>query len=292
VTTTSTEPSADPAEPSAAVVPRLRWWREVLYILAIYFVYSTVRNQFGSAGGPAGQSNGIAYEHALQIIRIEDAVGLYFEQQLQEWYLGLPADGWIGFWNVFYGTAHFLVTAGALIWLYHAAKDRYPVWRNTIAFTTVFALAGFAAYSLMPPRLLDAPFEDFGPPPEIWEGPHGYVDTLAEFPTFWSFDSEELKSISNQYAAMPSLHAAWSTWSALVMASLVRRRWLKGLIWLYPAATLFCIVVTANHFWLDALGGLTVLAAGFLAGRALARFWERRAFAAAPAVGDAVPQAG
>jgi membrane-associated phospholipid phosphatase len=133
----------------------------------------------------------------------------------------------------------------------------------------------------MPPRLLDAPFEEFGPPPEIWEGPHGYLDTLAEFQTFWSFDSEELKSISNQYAAMPSLHAAWSTWSALVMATLVRRRWVRGLVWLYPVATLFCIIVTANHFWLDAVGGLAVLGAGFLAGRALARYWERRALAAA-----------
>ena len=98
MTSTSTEP---PADTYPTRTPRLRWWREVIYILAIYFVYSTVRNQFGSAGGPAGQSNGIAYEHALQIIRSEDAVGLYFEQQLQEWYLDLPADGWIGFWNVF-----------------------------------------------------------------------------------------------------------------------------------------------------------------------------------------------
>src|SRR5690606_34253775 len=112
--------------------PRLRWWREAAYILVIYFVYSTVRNQFGSAGGPAGQSNGIAYEHALQVIRIQDAVGLYFEQTLQEWYLDLPAQGWIGFWNVFYGTAHFIVTAGALIWLYHSARHRYPLWRNTL----------------------------------------------------------------------------------------------------------------------------------------------------------------
>jgi hypothetical protein len=272
VTTTETE------APQLAA-PRLRWWREAAYILVIYFVYSTVRNQFGSAGGPAGQSNGIAYDHALQIIRIQDAVGLYFEQSLQEWYLDLPAQGWIGFWNVFYGTAHFLVTAGALIWLYHGARHRYQLWRNTLAFTTVFALVGFASYSLMPPRLLDAPFDEFGPPPAQWEGPHGFVDTLAEFPTFWSFDSETLKDISNQYAAMPSLHAGWATWSALVMAPMVRRRWLRGVVWLHPAATLFCIIVTANHFWLDAVGGLAILGAGYLAGRALTGYWERRQLA-------------
>jgi hypothetical protein len=268
------------AEAPAPVRPRLRWWREVLYTVGIYLVYSTVRNQFGSAGGPAGQSNGIAYGHALDIIQIERAMGLYVEPAIQRWYLDLPADGWIGFWNVFYGTAHFVVTAAALIWLYHRAPARYPVWRNTLAFTTVFALVGFATFSLMPPRLLDETFERFGPPPALNDeaAEHGdMVDTLATYPTFWSFDSETMKNISNQYAAMPSLHIGWSTWAALVMAGLVRSRWAKVLIWLHPVATLFCIVVTANHYWLDAVGGLVILGAGYLSGRALARYWDDRA---------------
>ena len=51
---------------------------------------------------------------------------------------------------------------------------------------------------------------------------------------------------------------------------MVRRRWVKALVLLHPVATVFCIIVTANHFWLDAAGGLVILAAGFLAGRALA----------------------
>ena len=152
---------------------------------------------------------------------------------MQRWYLDLPADGWIGFWNVFYGTAHFIVTAVALIWLYRIDKVRYPVWRNTLAFTTLFALIGFASFSLMPPRLLDETFDRFGPPPALNDeaDEHGdMVDTLATYPTFWSFDSGTLKNISNQYAAMPSLHIAWSTWVALVLApmvtpAVVRRRW-------------------------------------------------------------------
>lgn len=260
--------------------PRLRWWREALYILVIYRAYSTVRNQFGSAGGDPEQASEIAYEHALEVIRLERALGSYLEPGLQAWYLDLPADGWIGFWNVFYGTAHFLVTAGALIWLYRRGQHRYRTWRNTLAFTTVFALAGFATFSLMPPRLLDEAADEFGPPVEVNDeaAEHGeYVDTLAEFPTFWSFDSEALKQVSNQYAAMPSLHMAWAVWSSLVMAPMVRRRWVRVLVWSHPIATLFCIMVTANHFWLDAAGGLVILLAGYYAGRALTAFWRRRA---------------
>ena len=275
-----TDLAAEEATPPAPARPRLRWWREVLYIVVIYGVYSTVRNQFGSAGGPQGQANGIAYGHALDVIQIERAVGLYVEPAIQRWYLDLPASGWIGFWNVFYGTAHFIVTAVALVWLYRRDKSRYPTWRNTLAFTTLFALVGFASFSLMPPRLLDETFDRFGPPvAENDEGAeHGdLVDTLATYPTFWSFDSGTLKNISNQYAAMPSLHIGWSTWSALVMAPMLRKRRSRVLVWLHPLATLFCIVVTANHFWLDAMGGLVILGGGFLAGRGLARWWERRA---------------
>jgi PAP2 superfamily len=256
--------------------PRLRWWREVIYTASIYLVYSTVRNQFGSNGGPLGQANRIAYQHALDVIRIQDAIGLFIEPSLQRWYLDLPANGFIAFWNVFYGTAHFIVTAFALIWLYRRDKERYPTWRNTLAFTTLFALIGFASFSLMPPRLLDSTSE-FGPPAELnAERDFDIEDTLANYDTFWSFDSETLKDVSNQYAAMPSLHMGWSTWSALVLFPLVRRRWARVLVALYPAATFFCIIVTANHFWLDAAVGLATLGVGYLLGSQLTEFWKRR----------------
>jgi hypothetical protein len=288
-----TDRSLDPTE--AAPRPRLRWWREALYIVAVYLVYSTVRNQFGSAGGPSGHSNGIAYGHALDVIAIQQFLHLDFEPALQRWYLDLPANGWIGFWNVFYGTAHFIVTAVALIWLYRANPARYPLWRNTLACTTVAALVGFASFSLMPPRLLNESLDRFGPPPAERaehrddEGDYGEMeDTLANYPTFWSFDSGTLKNISNQYAAMPSMHIGWSVWAMLVVLPLVRRRWVKGLVVLHPMATLFCILVTANHYWIDAAGGLVTLGAGFLAGRALTDVWARRAARSGPPDGTAV----
>lgn len=245
---------ADHPRPSAAPdhVTRLRWWREVAYVAAFYLVYSVVRNQFGSASVPAAT----AFANAREVIAFEEAVGLYVEEGIQEAFLG--ARWFIQGWNVFYGTFHFVVTAFAIVYLFRRMPERYVRWRTTLACTTALALVGFATYPLMPPRLL----------PEAY----GYVDTLAVYPGLWSFDSETMKAVSNQYAAMPSLHFAWSTWSALVLAPAVRRPWLQALVVAYPAATLFAIVVTGNHFWLDAAGGVAALGVGFLLGTA----WDRR----------------
>ena len=104
----------------------------------------------------------------------------------------------------------------------------------------------------------------------------GFVDTLQEYPTFWSFESGGLKTLSNQYAAMPSLHTAWAVWCMLVLLPLVRRGWLRGLIVMYPFATFFCIVVTANHYWLDALMGVATLAIGYVIASRVTDWWDAR----------------
>ena len=252
---------------------RLRWWREVVYGVLVYVVYSVVRNRFGSAGGDPRP----AFGHAEDIIQVERWLHLYFEAHVQSWYLDLPGRGLIRLWNVYYGIAHFLVTLVALMWLFRRDQERYPLWRNTLAFTTCLAVIGFAAYSLMPPRLLDDPGE-FGAcqiyapeaaasadPAVRAEGcdEYGYVDTVDRYGGWISFGNEGYEDVSNQYAAMPSMHIGWSTWCALVLVPLLRRRWAKVLAALYPVLTLMCIVVTGNHYWIDGVGGLLCLAAGY-----------------------------
>jgi len=249
--------AAVPLELRSARARGLRWWKEVLYILAFYLVYSAVRNTQGSAAVSAAHAMG----NALDIIRLEEALGLYLEQAIQHAFLGNRL--FIEFWNLFYGSFHFVVTIGALILLFKRFPGRYRQWRNTLAFTTALALIGFAAYPLMPPRLLPASY--------------GYVDTLKEFGALWSFDSGAVNKISNQYAAMPSLHFAWASWSALVLIPAVRSVWAKVLAGIYPFLTLFAIVVTANHFVLDAAGGALVLAVGLAIGFPLAARMEQRA---------------
>ncbi|HZQ85031.1 MAG TPA: phosphatase PAP2 family protein, partial [Acidimicrobiales bacterium] len=95
----------------------------------------------------------------------------------------------------------------------------------------------------------------------------------------WSFDSGTMQKISNQYAAMPSLHFAWSSWSALVLLPGVRKSWLRVLLVIYPFATLFAIVVTANHYWLDAAGGAFVLTVGYSIARLATPYLSKRAAA-------------
>lgn len=236
--------AADTSETKASErATTLRWWREVLYIAAFYAVYSAIRNTQGSAAVSAQH----AFNNAKQIIRWEEWLRIYNEEAVQDAFL--DATRFIQFWNVYYGTAHFVVTAGALIWLFRRQPWRYALWRNTLAWTTALALIGFALYPLMPPRLLPASYS--------------YVDTLREIGGLWSFDSGAMAEISNQYAAMPSLHCGWALWVSFVLWPVARAPWAKLLVALYPLITVFCIVVTANHYYLDAVGGLVVFAAGY-----------------------------
>ncbi|MGI8810594.1 MAG: phosphatase PAP2 family protein [Acidimicrobiales bacterium] len=222
----------------------------MLYIAAFYGVYSFIRNTQGSATVSAAH----AFSNAREVIRAERALGLYFEEAVQEAFL--DSRWFVQFWNLFYGTFHFVVTIAALVLLFRRFPDRYPRWRNTLAATTALALIGFATYPLMPPRLL----------PESY----GFVDTLRVYGGLWSFESGPVAQVSNQYAAMPSLHFAWSAWSALVLYPMVRRPWARAAVLAYPAATTFAVAVTANHFRLDTAGGALVLGVGALVGFRLA----------------------
>jgi hypothetical protein len=254
---------------------RLRWWREVLYIAVFYAIYTWIRNQFGSAS----VESRVAYDHALLIIDIERALGLFHEESIQGFFLDWKL--FIQFWNVFYGTFHFVVTIGVLLWLFFGRRNQYSVWRNTLAFTTGLALLGFSLFPLMPPRLLCHCEFGAGDGDPYFTDDYGFVDTLADYGGLWSFNEGTMAKVSNQYAAMPSLHFAWSLWCALAIWGRTRHRWARILAAIYPVATLFAIVVTANHFWLDAVGGAIVLGVGWVLGTRLDRWNDRRLGAAA-----------
>lgn len=264
---------------------RLYWWKEATIIAAFYGMYSLARNQFGSARLAEGTEPVQAFHNALHVIRVERALGLYHEETVQDWFL--PFRYFIQFWNTYYGTAHFIVTIVAFVWMFRQRPVDFPHWRNALAFGTALALVGFSLFPLMPPRLLNDASVYGGARIAAAEAhPHfGFVDTLADYGGPWDFDSGTMKQISNQYAAMPSLHIGWSTWCALVMWRLTRKRWARVLLLLYPAATLFCIVVTANHFWLDGVGGLVTLGAGALLGYWFNQWNDRRLLRAELRVG-------
>jgi hypothetical protein len=262
---------------------RLYWWKEALIVAVFYGIYSWTRNLFGSNKIAADGVPEQAFTNAERIIDLESWLGTFHEQTVQSWFLSYR--WFIQFWNVYYGTAHFAVTLGVFILLFVKRADVFPQWRNTLAAMTGLAIIGFAWFPLMPPRLLDVacPATDstkYGgaciPSSLRPPGGFGFVDTLVEYGGPWSFDSEAMASISNQYAAMPSLHIGWSTWCAIAVWPLLRRRWTKVALLLYPILTLFCIVVTANHFWIDGIGGLLAFGVGALIGWGVHRWNQDR----------------
>jgi hypothetical protein len=234
----------------------LRWWKEALLILGFYLVYSWIRNQFGSAAVDPD----VAFRNAEYILDIQGAMALNIEDEIQSWFVDW---GWfLRFWNIFYGTLHFLVTGFAMVYLYRTDPRAYPKWRTFGLATTGLALVGFAAFPLMPPRLI-GDCSEYG---ACLASP--FVDTVAVHGGWWTFSSGAVEQVSNQYAAMPSLHFAWAFWSFMVLGPRLRNRAAVWFMWAYPWLTVFAIVVTANHYWIDAVGGgIALAAAWWIAGR-------------------------
>ena len=98
------------------------------------------------------------------------------------------------------------------------------------------------------------------------------VEFLAEQPLLLLFSVAAvgtwMSAVSNQYAAMPSLHCAWALWTAAAVSSVATHRLLRTAIWLLPVLTALVVIVTANHYILDIVAAGLVTALG-IAGAAL-----------------------
>ncbi|GAA4788019.1 phosphatase PAP2 family protein [Streptomyces ziwulingensis] len=228
--------------PRAPRHPRL--WFEILLIAVSYWTYSLIRNAV-----PEQRAQALA--NADWLWKLEQNLGIAVEQSVNT---ALNQVTWliVGM-NYYYATLHFVVTIGVLVWLYRSHPGRYAATRLVLFATTGVALLGYYLYPLAPPRLMHG---------------GGFIDTVMVHQTWGSMASGDLKNMSNQYAAMPSMHIGWSFWCGLTIFTLANTPWARVLGLLYPAATLIVIVATANHFWLDAVGGLLCLAFGYAVTRA------------------------
>ena len=233
------------------------WLREVGIVLGFYYVYQTIR----SLANVAGVKNR-AHSNAHFLVAAEKTMFIYHEQAIQQAFLG--ANWFIKAMNVYYGTLHFIITAGLLVWLYAKRHDAYRRLRNLLGATTFLALIGYWAYPLAPPRLYlqcEGNIPALGPEGGLVK-PNCFVDTLDKVGGLWNYQSSAAKAIANAYAAMPSLHFGWALWCAIVIWNEGGGRRSRVIAVLYPALTLFAIVVTANHYFLDAVGGVLILLGG------------------------------
>ncbi|GHH74587.1 inositol phosphorylceramide synthase [Streptomyces sulfonofaciens] len=242
---------ADPAGTTRTVLLRARTprrphlWFEVLLIAASYWVYSMIRSV-------VPEQRGQAMRNADWLWELERRLGIAVESAVNK---GVDSVNWliVGM-NYYYATLHFVVTIGVLAWLYRRHPGRYSATRLVLLVTTGSALVGYYLYPLAPPRLISRSM---------------FVDTVVTHRTWGSLGSDSLKDVSNQYAAMPSMHVGWALWCGLTVFALSKVPWVRVLALVYPAITVVVIVATANHFWLDAVGGIICLACGYL----VARWW-------------------
>jgi hypothetical protein len=212
-------------------------WRELLLVFVFYGAYTVTRLILSPTGTAP------AFGHAVDILSLERALGLDVELGLNK---ALVAVSWLARTaNVFYATAHFVVTLGVLVWLYRRRPAHYRRLRAALMAATAIALAGFWLYPLAPPRLIG----------------QGYVDPVTALHTFGLYSGHASAELTNQFAAMPSMHAGWALWCGLVLIRLGRRTWVRMLGVGYPVLTVLVILSTANHYLLDAVAGTLIVIA-------------------------------
>ncbi|MDT4922930.1 MAG: hypothetical protein QOG01_643 [Pseudonocardiales bacterium] len=215
------------------------WWQEIAIIAFGYWLYTLGRNAIPEQAS-------IALRHGRSIQHLQDILHLNWELSFNQW---VATQEWLAqSMDYYYATLHFIVTPAVMVWLFVRRPHIYRGARTVLVTTTLIALLGFYIYPTAPPRLL----------PEF-----GYVDTLLKYHTWGSLADPSIAEHSNQFAAMPSLHIGWAVWCGIVIFVCARRTWVRLLGVVYPIGTLAVIVGTANHFILDAVGGVIVVAMGF-----------------------------
>jgi len=241
-------PSARPAAGRGRV--GLLAGREIALIAAGLFAYRLVRFWVKDQMSEA-------FTNAHRIMRWERAIGIFTEVDLQSTVLEKRAI--IFTLNRYYFVAHFLGTAILLTWLFIRHRDMYGRVRRVLFAVTIGALALHVAFPLAPPR---------------WFPEFGFIDTLQTYgPKV--YDSGTVASAANQIAAMPSLHVAWAIIAAWAIITALQSRW-RWLAVIHPVAMILAVVVTGNHWWLDAAVASLLVATATQLDRPVQRFLEAR----------------
>ncbi len=206
-----------------------------------------------------------ALDHARSIYHVEQTLGLPSELTVQRW--SMTSDLLIEFLNRYYAYVHVTAMGILIVWLFFRHRDHYPRVRNVLALSTGACLV-VQSIPVAPPRFL----------PDL-----GFVDTGLLYGQ--SVYGAGGSGLSNQLAAMPSVHIAWSTLIAVAVIGASTSRW-KWLVLAHPVVTLWAVVATGNHWWADAIVAWALLAGSIAVVEVLGRYGRHRtdaALGAAPA---------
>jgi len=246
-----------PASTTPVPRSRPRWWTELPLLALVYAAYSAgrlvVRGDVSTA-----------VDHGLAILRLEKALHINAEHPLNRLFtahpsIGIPSD-------FAYASLHYLVTPAVLVWLFRRREAVYRRARTWLMTSTLLGLIGFTLMPTCPPRLLDAA--------------HGFVDTMAQYSSYgwWGAEASAprgLGGMTNQYAAMPSLHVGWAIWCGILLWRHARHPLVRAAAVAYPLGTVVVVMGTANHYFLDAVAGAAVMGVGALLTTPVMRLADR-----------------
>jgi hypothetical protein len=226
----------------AAIGRRLGSRRERLLFLVDLLIVAWLIWLFDAINNLAPVRQGLAEHDGQRVLDFERSLHLAPEHALNVWLAHRHTlSQLVVFW---YENVHIVVTLAVFAWLWWRRADVLDVMRPTLVIVNVIALAVFWSFPTAPPRML----------------PGGYVDlvAVAQHLPPWQLGATALHS--NQLCALPSLHIAWATWSSIAVWRLSERRWVRALALVYPLATSYAVMATANHYLADCLAGSAISA--------------------------------
>ncbi len=227
---------------------RVPWLLSQLALYLVMFqVYKLARKQF------IPRDESIAFGHARNVLHFEESLGLMFELDLQRWVLD-RGDWLIGFFNNVYAYYMWIFFFG-LLTLAFMAPVRYRYIRRAFFISMAIATPMYLIYPLAPPRFME---------------PHGwpFLDTLAIYgPNYFS---ETGLVTANRFAAMPSMHVGWTTFTAIALMLAIPNRVVGRIVMaILTVLITLTVMITGNHYWLDAVGGWLVISLAYLINRVI-----------------------
>jgi hypothetical protein len=150
--------------------------------------------------------------------------------------LPLPSERSVQHVFLYYAAMHLTMMLIFLIWLFVRHRRQYFRVRTVMAWTTLLCLT-VQLLPVAPPRMFP-----------------GIVDTGLLYNQ--SVYSNGLPI--DQLSAMPSLHVAWAVLVGYYTWQVSPSRW-RYLGPAHAATTVFVVVVTGNHWWLDGIVAVAIL---------------------------------
>jgi hypothetical protein len=225
----------------------LTMFRELVLVGTAALLYTLVR-------GLTDDRVDLAFANAERLISFEDRLGIFVEPRLQGW--AIASDAVVNVANAIY-ILYWPIIVGTLVWLVARRPAAYRFYRNALLASGGFSLVVFALYPLAPPRFM----------PE-----HGFVDTIAAHSD--GYREFNASALVNEYAAMPSLHFGWVLLAGIAIYRLVDHRLARAAAVALPIMMLSAIVLTGNHYLMDAVVGGAVVVASLGIAHMLARRTE------------------